>query len=164
MDTVKVTGNLLQKRGKYAIIINWYENGKRKQQWHTTEFSAKGNNKRKALEVLNELVNEKQQALIESAKKDGVADSRLNDILFADFLLNWLDVCKLRLAPNTYESYSLAIKNQVEPYFRKKRLLLSEVTATDIQQYHAQKLKKDNVSGNTIRHYQAYIGSAWSTP
>lgn len=160
MNTVKVTGNLFQRNGKYIIIVSWYENGRRKQQWHTTEFSTKGNNKRKAKEKQNQLIAEKEQQLLKLAESAKAGNGQGNDILFADFLLNWLDVCKLRLASNTYESYSLAIKKQVEPYFRKKKLLLSEITAAEIQQYHAQRLRIDKVSGNTIRHHQAYIGSA----
>lgn len=160
MDNVRVTGNLLQRRGKYVAVVHWYENGQRKQQWHSTDFTAKGFNKRKASEELDRLIEEKETQLTETAKRAKVTNGKFDNILFADFLLYWLDTCRLRLAPNTYESYALAINNQIEPYFRKKGVLLTELTTTDIQQYHNQRSKKDKVSGNTIRHHHAYIGNA----
>lgn len=39
---------------------------------------------------------------------------------FADYLLQWLDIVKVRVKIATYASYEGMVKSVIEPYFRKK--------------------------------------------
>lgn len=81
-----------------------------------------------------------------------------SDMLFADFLLEWLEIAKGRLAIATYSSYTSIIKNPLEPYFRKKKLTLRELEARHLQMFYSEMLKK--VKSNTVIHYHAVIHSA----
>ena len=79
-------------------------------------------------------------------------------MLFADYLLEWLEIAKGRLAIATYSSYTSILKNPIEAYFRKKKLTLRELEARHLQMFYSEMLKK--VKSNTVIHYHAVIHSA----
>ena len=81
-----------------------------------------------------------------------------SDMLFADYLLEWLEIAKGRLAVVTYCSYTAMIKNPIASYFRKKKLTLRELEARHLQMVYSELLKK--VKPNTVIHYHAIIHSA----
>lgn len=55
-----MTGHLQIKRDKYYMVLDRYENGKRRQQWIATGLNAKGN-KRKAEQMLREKLAEAER-------------------------------------------------------------------------------------------------------
>lgn len=81
-----------------------------------------------------------------------------SDMLFADYILEWLEIAKGRLAIATYSSYLGLIKSFIKPYFRKKKLTLRELEARHLQMFYSEQLKK--VKANTVIHYHAVIHSA----
>lgn len=84
-----VAGHLTLKNGKYYAVLN-YKNagGQRKTKWISLGLSEKGN-KRKAESELARL-----RAEFEPPKEVGDLSS---DMLFADYLLEWLEIAKGRL-------------------------------------------------------------------
>ena len=54
------------------------------------------------------------------------------DILFADYMEQWLDIIKRSVAVPTFASYSTTVKKIVAPYFREK-----EVTLKNGRKFHA---------------------------
>ena len=56
-----MTGSLQINNNTYYIVLNTYENGKRKQKWINTELSVKGN-KTKAQKLLRETLKEYEEA------------------------------------------------------------------------------------------------------
>ena len=54
-----MTGSLQVKNGKYYMVLNSAENGKRKQKWISTGLTEKGN-KRKAEQMLREKLTEEE--------------------------------------------------------------------------------------------------------
>lgn len=111
-----VAGHLTLKNGKYYAVLN-YKNagGQRKTKWISLGLSEKGN-KRKAEAELARL-----RAEFEPPKEAGDLSS---DMLFADYLLEWLEIAKGRLAHATYGAYQGLLKSTIVPYFRKKKLTL----------------------------------------
>lgn len=81
-----------------------------------------------------------------------------SDMLFADYLLEWLEIAKGRLAVATYSSYAAMIKKPVGPYFRQRNLTLRELEARHLQMFYSEMLRK--VKPNTVIHYHAIIHSA----
>ena len=79
-------------------------------------------------------------------------------MLFADYLLEWLEIAKGRLAVATYSSYAAMIKKPVGPYFRQRNLTLRELEARHLQMFYSEMLRK--VKPNTVIHYHAIIHSA----
>lgn len=145
-----VAGHLAVKSGKYYAVLN-YKNaeGERKTKWISLGLPEKGN-KRKAEAELAKI-----RAEFEIPEEVGELSS---DMLFADYLLEWLEIAKGRLAIATYSSYTSIIKNPLEPYFRKKKLTLRELEARHLQMFYSEMLKK--VKSNTVIHYHAVIHSA----
>ena len=145
-----VAGHLSVKHGNYYAVLN-YKNaeGIRKTKWISLGLPEKGN-KRKAEAELARL-----RAEFEVPEEVGDLSS---DMLFADYLLEWLEIAKGRLAVATYCSYTAMIKNPIAPYFRKKKLTLRELEARHLQMFYSELLKK--VKPNTVIHYHAIIHSA----
>lgn len=84
--------------------------------------------------------------------------SLTGDVLFADFMLSWLDVIKRSVSPVTFSSYSEKVKSITVPYFRKTGIRLSTLKPRDIQAFYDEKIK--TVSANTVIHYHANIHKA----
>ena len=74
-----MTGSLQVKNGKYYMVLNSTENGKRKQKWISTGLPEKGN-KRKAEQMLREKLTEEE-------KRNPVVCS---DMTVADSVRRWL--------------------------------------------------------------------------
>ena len=129
-----VAGHLSVKHGNYYAVLN-YKNaeGKRKTKWISLGLPEKGN-KRKAEAELAKL-----RAEFEVPEEVGDLSS---DMLFADYLLEWLEIAKGRLAVATYCSYTAMIKNPIAPYFRKKKLTLRELEARHLQMFYSEQLKR----------------------
>ena len=138
------------KNGRYYAVLN-YRNagGQRKTKWISLGLPEKGN-KRKAEAELARL-----RAEFEPPKEVGDLSS---DMLFADYLLEWLEIAKGRLAVATYSSYAAMIKKPVGPYFRQRNLTLRELEARHLQMFYSEMLRK--VTPNTVIHYHAIIHSA----
>ena len=145
-----VAGHLTLKNGRYYAVLN-YRNagGQRKTKWISLGLSEKGN-KRKAEAELARL-----RAEFEPPKEVGDLSC---DMLFADYLLEWLEIAKGRLAVATYSSYAAMIKKPVGPYFRQRNLTLRELEARHLQMFYSEMLRK--VKPNTVIHYHAIIHSA----
>jgi len=145
-----VAGHLTLKNGRYYAVLN-YRNagGQRKTKWISLGLPEKGN-KRKAEAELARL-----RAEFEPPKEVGDLSS---DMLFADYLLEWLEIAKGRLAVATYSSYAAMINKPIGPYFRQRNLTLRELEARHLQMFYSEMLRK--VKPNTVIHYHAIIHSA----
>ena len=145
-----VAGHLTLKNGRYYAVLN-YRNagGQRKTKWISLGLPEKGN-KRKAEAELARL-----RAEFEPPKEVGDLSS---DMLFADYLREWLEIAKGRLAVATYSSYAAMIKKPVGPYFCQRNLTLRELEARHLQMFYSEMLRK--VKPNTVIHYHAIIHSA----
>ena len=145
-----VAGHLTLKNGRYYAVLNYIDaEGQRKTKWISLGLPEKGN-KRKAEAELARL-----RAEFEPPKEVGDLSS---DMLFADYLLEWLEIAKGRLAVATYSSYATMIKKPIGPYFRKKGLTLRDLEARHLQMFYSEMLRK--VKANTVIHYHAIIHSA----
>lgn len=145
-----VAGHLTLKNGRYYAVLNYRNAGwQRKTKWISLGLPEKGN-KRKAEAELARL-----RAEFEPPKEVGDLSS---DMLFTDYLLEWLEIAKGRLAVATYSSYVAMIKKPVGPYFRQRNLTLRELEARHLQMFYSEMLRK--VKPNTVIHYHAIIHSA----
>jgi len=142
-----VSGHLSEKKGHYYAVITYKDGlGNRKTKWLATGFPVKGNKKR-AEAFLNE----------QKLKYEEI-DSSPEEILFADYMEEWLEIVKTSIATVTYSSYSMMVKKTIAPYFRRRKIKLVDLTAKDIQNFYLAELKR--VSANTVIHYHANIHKA----
>ena len=81
-----------------------------------------------------------------------------DDVLFADFMEQWLEIVKSTVSLPTYSSYVNAVKSIIAPYFRKKKILLRDLQAHDIQMFYQEQLQR--VKASSVIHYHANIHKA----
>ena len=138
-----VAGHLHEKNGYYYIILNLTDSaGRRKPKWISTGLTIKGNKKRA------------EQMLMEERRKYANAKAG-DDVLFADFMEQWLEIVKSTVSIPTYSSYVNAVKSIIAPYFRKKKILLRDLQAHDIQMFYQEQLQR--VKASSVIHYHANI-------
>lgn len=143
-----VAGHLQEKNNLYYVVLNYADTqGKRKSKWISTGLPAKGNKKRA------------EARLMEERKKfNPVPKISQSDILFADYMEQWLDIIKPSIEIVTFASYSTMVKSAISPYFRKKKITLFNLKPKDIQDFYTQELKR--VKASSVLHYHANIHKA----
>ena len=145
-----VSGHLQVKKGYYYAVLSFYDSkNKRHVKYISTGLPEKGN-KRKAEAELVKIRN--------AFEPPAEIGELCSNMLFADYLLEWLEIAKGRLAVATYSSYAAMIKMPVGPYFRQRNLTLRELEARHLQMFYSEMLRK--VKPNTVIHYHAIIHSA----
>ena len=149
-----VAGHLQEKRGYFYIVLNYKDSsGKRKSKWIATSLPVKGN-KRKADELLQQArIEFRPEAEEPKPTAPAVAvpvTSLTGDVLFADFMLSWLDVIKRSVSPVTFSSYSEMVKGITVPYFRKTGIRLSALKPRDIKAFYDERIK--TVCSNSVIH------------
>ena len=144
-----VAGHLREKSGYYYAVLNYTDSlGKRKTKWISTGLTVKGNKKRA------------EAILMDARRNFNPEEPKVmnGDILFADYMEQWLDIIKSSVAVPTYASYAATVKKIVAPYFRKKEVTLKNLTAKDIQEFYLKELQR--VSASSVIHYHANIHKA----
>lgn len=144
-----VAGHLREKSGYYYAVLNYTDSlGKRKTKWISTGLTVKGNKKR-------------AEAILMDARRNFNPEepkAMNGDILFADYMEQWLEIIKSSVAVPTFASYSTTVKKIVAPYFREKEVTLKNLTAKDIQEFYLKELQR--VSASSVIHYHANIHKA----
>lgn len=168
--------HLQKKKGLFYIVLNCKdENGKRKPKWIPTGLSIKGNKKRAEVMLIEarksfseptdnedvELSSETEVNIEDFNNKPGfeaVLDP--DDILFSDFMLEWLEIVRPSIELITYISYTNAVQVRIVPYFREKGISLLSLKPCHVQDFYKYAFTELNVKANTVIHYHANIRSA----
>ena len=145
-----VSGHLQVKKGYYYAVLSYYDSkNKRHVKYISTGLPEKGN-KRKAEAELVKIRN--------AFEPPAEIGELCSNMLFADYLLGWLEIVKVRVKPTTFGSYESMVKQTIEPYFRNKLITLKDLEARHIQQFYSEKLR--TVKPNSVIHYHAVIHQA----
>ena len=143
-----VAGHLQEKNGMYYVVLTYRTPaGKRKSKWQATGLPVKGNKKR-AEAIMREL----QDSFEPPADPNGPPCSNM---LFADYLIQWLEIAKGTIKLTTYASYKSLSESTIIPYFRQQNITLGTLRAVDIQCFYQKQLER--VKPNTVIHYHAII-------
>ena len=142
-----VAGHLREKKGYFYAVLNYTDtHGNRKTRWIATGLAVKGNKKR-----AEAFLQEQRRSFQEDVPITG-------DVLFADFMEQWLTVIKSSVAVTTFASYSNMVKKVIVPYFRERQIALQELSAKHIQDFYLKELER--VSASSVIHYHANIHKA----
>lgn len=150
-----MTGSLQIRNGKYYAVLNLYDaKGHRKPKWIASEIEAydsKGRetNKRAANIFLEQLKNDYVE------KKTGI----YNNILFSDYMLQWLEVIERSVEVNTFYSYQKVVENKIAPYFSRTKIHLQDLTTADLQFYYESESRRGQ-SPSSVRKLHANIHKA----
>ena len=145
-----VAGHPREQNGYCQMILSYKDiGGNRRTKSLSTGLPIKGNKKR-------------AEAMLLEARKsfDPGTPPEMEDILFPDFLLGWLEMMRNSVELTTYASYALMIKNRIVPYYKTKKVKLKELTPKDIQGYYQYGLNVEKVSANTVIYRHANIRKA----
>lgn len=107
-----ITGCLIERGGKYTVMLNLYVDGKRKQKSIATGLPIKGN-KRRAEELL-------KQCKLEYSTPEGGKSRGDKSPLFADFMQDWLERTKRSIERTTYQSYKNMTDAHIDKHFRTR--------------------------------------------
>ncbi|SMC60797.1 tyrosine-type recombinase/integrase [Papillibacter cinnamivorans] len=143
-----VAGHLQEKKGYFYMVLTYKDHeGKRKNKWISTKLPVKGNKKR-------------AQELLREARKTFEPDIPVptEDMLFSDFLKQWLEIAKSTIQLTTYSSYIGMSNSAILPYFEEKKIKLTDLKPKDIQDFYTLQLKR--VKASTVIHYHAIIHKA----
>ena len=143
-----VAGHLQEKKGFFYMVLSYPDiTGKRKTKWFPTGLPVKGNKKRA----------EKMLMQTRQTFEPGCTPVQ-DDMMFSDFLLQWLEIAKPTIALTTYASYAGMAKSIIIPYFKERNTTLAGLKAIDIQTFYMQQLKR--VKASSVIHYHAVIHRA----
>ena len=155
-----MTGTLQIKRGKYYCVLDYRdEKGARKRKWISTGLEEKGN-KRKATEMLNKIIMEFEQKELQAKTMEMTNQC---DILFTDYMQNWLERKKGKVEKTTLDSYYIAIYKHFIPYFDPLHLTLREIKPKHIVDYYDTKFRsgrrdgKGGFSSNSLRKHSMIL-------
>lgn len=150
-----MTGTLQVKREIYYVVLNYYDNGKRKQKWVSTKLPVKGN-KTKANEILKQMVKDCN----ESQFVNEVTEQQENAVLLSDYLAHWIDEAEPFLGKSTFRTYKGYINNHMIPYFSNAKLALNELKSFHLTDYYRFKLREGKIGEQTIKHHHRIISKA----
>lgn len=163
-EVIKVAGHLEEKRGIYQMALSWIDkNGERNRKSISTRLPVKGNKKR-AETMLQKTRQEYEEMLMQDEQEQEEAlvqpENQKEDpkILFADFMEQWLDVIRPDIKLTTYGGYCMNVRSAIAPYFREKGIYLQDLTASDINDFYAEQLKR--VKATSVHKYHANISKA----
>lgn len=143
-----VAGHLQEKKGFFYMVLSYPDiTGKRKTKWFPIGLPVKGNKKRAEKMLMQTRQNFEPECT-------PVQD----DMMFSDFLLQWLEIAKPTIALTTYASYAGMAKSIIIPYFKERNTTLAGLKAIDIQTFYMQQLKR--VKASSVIHYHAVIHRA----
>lgn len=86
------------------------------------------------------------------------------EILFVDYLRDWLYSVKGEVEPYTFKNYRMIVEKKVVPYFEPQKLLLGELKARHIQEFYTYCLNEQKLNPNTVIRYHANIRKALQRP
>lgn len=145
-----VAGHLQEKKGRFYIVLSYTDiENKRKTKWIPTGLPVK-NNKKRAEKMLMEAR--------ERFKPPVTRDTVRSDMLFSDYLTEWLKIIKSTVRRTTFSSYSSLVKSVIKPYFEKLEVTLDGLKPIHIQTFYTRKLER--VTSSTVIHYHAVIRRA----
>ncbi|MDL2238283.1 site-specific integrase [Christensenellaceae bacterium OttesenSCG-928-K19] len=152
-----MTGSLQKKSNKYYVVLNLYdEEGKRIPKWIPTDILVESGSKRtdkenktKAAQYLTDMLR----------KYDNTVWS---EMLFADFLYNWIEYKKnarRKIESESIDDYEGYIRRHIDPFFRKRGTKVCDMDAEAIEDFYTH-MEQKGQTGNSILHYRIPIKGA----
>ena len=143
-----MTASLQEKNNKWYIVLNTYENGKRKQKWISTNLPVKGN-KTRAQKMLRDTLAEYEKAETEAVEAQ--QKSKRDDILFTEAVKEWYSdkVADIGhpIDETTRQGYEILIEKHIDPYFKANGLKLGEINKDNLQVFFNEKAKNGRLDG-----------------
>jgi len=146
-----MTGKLKIRDGIYYAVIYYKDSyGKYKQKWISTKLKERGNKKEAQKFLDQELENFKQNI--------NNPDNSKNNIIFTDYVNQYIEEKKYIVSPTTFRGYQNLVKHITN--FFGKNLKLKDVTYQHILEFYQHLRTTRNVKNTTIGKYKEIIAPA----
>ena len=143
-----ISGHLSAKAGKWYMVLELRTpEGKRIPKWIGTGLPIKGNKHRA------------EGMLYRKRLEYSAARGTSGNMLFSEYLEQWIKGRQCELAKATFDSYKAISERRVIQFYASKGITLSALRPADIIAYH-QELRKRGVSENTVLRHHAVIHKA----
>lgn len=139
-----VAGHLREKNGYYYIALNYYDaNGKRHNTCCGTGLPVRGNKRRAEKLLLEARMAMKEELAEKKAQYAAAHPANPAEMLFTQFMLDWLGMKETTVDITTYASYQSTVTKCINPYFTEHHpyLRLCDLTAKHIQDYYTYEMK-----------------------
>ena len=83
------------------------------------------------------------------------------DMLFSDYIKEWLDSVKNKVTASTYKGYYDHVNGRMIKYFENEELLLKDVSVADIHNY-IEYLFNEGLKTNTVKHQRSILSCVFS--
>ncbi len=134
-----MTAVLKIKGDRYYAVLNYKEGAEYKQKWISLGLPAK-NNKRRAEAMLDEIKTRYADGIGKEGTDEkttaGADEARAPDILFTDYVQQWVIRKKPLVELSTWEGYQIYAERHIIPYFEPLKLSLRELKPKHIQDYY----------------------------
>lgn len=126
-DNKDVRGCLIERKGKYYVVVSYYVDGTRLQDTKSTGIPITSHKKREAEKIKDQLVQEKERELERLAQEK-------ESHSFADCFERWIDYKSTQTEVTTAWGYKNRSKTITE-YFRGKDIKIEELQPKDLLNY-----------------------------
>lgn len=147
-------GSLRVRDGMYYAVISYKnELGQYKQKWITTGLKERGN-KKAAQKILEEEVEKFQEPIITENPQPQIQ----NNILFVDYVEDYVKSKEKELSPAVFVSYNMCVKI-IKEYFGSK-LKLKDVTYHHLEAFYEYLRKERGNKNVTVKHHAVILSPA----
>lgn len=96
-----------------------------------------------------------EQAIVDITVNNAIyrQRTRKNNVLFSDFIRQWLESNRNNWQSTTYEGYRSNINKHIAPYFEHMEITLFEMCAFDIQEYYNMKRAEGLTTNSLSKHH-----------
>ena len=128
MSDKNVKGCIIERKGKYYVVVSYYVDGYRLQDTKSTGIAVNSHKKREAEKIRDQLVHEKEMELGQQT-----AENNLHS--FADCFEKWIDYKSNQIECTTAWGYKNRSKTIID-YFREKKSMIEDMKPKDILAYY----------------------------
>ena len=156
-EYINVTSNLVVVRGFYQVVLSYYDiTHKRKQKWKSLGLKDVPGNKNIAKKKQKDIERDFEQEL--NTPQETI-ESKGSNILFGEYMKQWLENVKPTIEITTYAGY----KNKVETiaeYFNNLNITLTNLKRADIKLFYQHLISEKGIKPQTVKRYHANIHKA----
>ena len=152
-----MTGSLQIKGNIYYAVLNIPDDaGKPHPKWISLKLRVDRVKKREAQKAFRDLLKQYEDSHVAYAK----------DVLFADWLRQWLEQMQYAVERSTWDSYKVFAERHILPYFEPQKVTLMGLTPQMLQRYYNVMVKNGRLDGrgglsaNTVKKHHVVIHSA----
>lgn len=157
LEHIDVKSYLVIANGKYHVKLNWYnKEGKREQQQKSLGIEAIVGNKNLAKKKQKEVERQVEEEI--NTPKE-IVEAKGPNILFGEYMKQWLDELKPVIEDTTYSSYASKVK-VISEYFNKLNVTLSDLKKCDIKTFYKYLVSEKGIKAKTVKRYHANIHKA----